>query len=195
MGFIEELRRESEQNRLREQTKKEAGLNKIKIQEERKNQQQLKQAREIEKIHLKSIEYVNKSDFPRLAKDLADVIHGNLCGPSNFYRVSDYYKYSDERAIPEGVELEVAWDYKSEEHNSFVTTQYKYVKIRFYPNGNIQVKGGLFGSTNLSLEQWHKHPDIQEGKLEKAFKSPGMQSESYYSSTDNYPSGYQHDGM
>jgi hypothetical protein len=176
MGFIERLREELERKRI-EQT----AIERNKVQRDIEEQQQKQHLHEASKrkwneVVNESNKYVNQSNFPRLIRELASVVPGAKADGDTipFHSVEEYYKYerSDEKYYPKGVQLKMQWDHEKKGFDNYDYMAYKYIEIKFYPNGNIRVEGGLFGSTNLSFEKWKGNPEAQEKALEKAFKNP-----------------------
>lgn len=153
MGFIENLGRELEEKRKKSEA-------------ERRRSTQRREARDAERLAVEKMKLESKeecfaaSDFPRLVKELADLINGST-GVEDFSHTHVFLFWSDTDGA----------DYNNEGE----CIRNRRVEIRAMEDWTIKVIGGLFGSTTLKKSDWYGNVEAQEKALEKAYRHPKIQ--------------------
>jgi hypothetical protein len=123
--------------------------------------------------YIVSFRHMEKSNFPSLVEELKDKSRGGII---SFPKVS---REASEKDIEKGVKIILAWNPRKVIvpffHRNMLT--YNSLEVGFNFDGRIKVKGGMFGSANLSSEQWYNNFELQKKTLEKAYRHP---RKSYY---------------
>jgi hypothetical protein len=171
MRFIEDLRQQVRRKENALEEKKKMEVEKKTREEQIKRDLGQRQRDEENRQYEESVKHMGVSDFPRLTDEMISVVrYMKKEGPLSF-----------KKKKMAGAKLSLTWDRKDTEISIYkVNVWEKEIRIEFYPNGNIVVRGfGILGSTKLSHEDWYQNPENAEKSLAKAYRQPMIKKWTY----------------
>lgn len=173
MGFIERLKEEKETREHaeaeRRRTEEECKAAVVVQRQQQQDAERLR--REARKNQAK--QFRDENGIGSLVIELKRLIDG-----STFVQERDHIQPRDKDSVLDGF----GWD---ESYGGQVASRtYKYsgklIVAETYPDGTVQVHGGLFGSSKIPLVQWRNNKNVLESALEKAYYHPARYTRREY---------------